>query len=274
MIKPVNIQGCNDRCNICNELLNNSLRLYKCNMGKHLICYTCFLRLSKNGSPHCSKCNSLVLKATASVGFDEYKNITVEKLFRLPTEKINVLLCNSKEKLNNVTEQLQEKQWKPIKCPHIPCSKTLNSSSLRNHFIYEHSNIPIYQLTRGNELQIKTDVSYLEHGITNCIGVIELLPHRTSFWILASASEESTPSLSYALYWLVTNSEVQYQCTIETFSSSNESSCATFCKVNDARNNFSITAIIKAMNCLFLSYGTVQNLVDDYGKLNLCIVIH
>ncbi|KAB0804131.1 hypothetical protein PPYR_01101 [Photinus pyralis] len=249
---------------------NDKAALYKCNMGKHPICYTCFLRASKNGNPLCPKCNSLVMKTSSSAIFKRSENVTVEKLFQLPTEKINALLYRSTEKLNDATE----KHWAPIKCPHSPCGKTVNPSSLHSHFIYEHSNIPIYQLTRGSELQVLTELSHLEHGASRCIGLIELLPSGCSFCILASASEECDPLLGYAVYWLVTNSQKQYQCTLETLSPSKASSCATFCKVIEARNNSSITAIIKAMGCLFLSYGTVKNLADDFGKLHLCIVIH
>ncbi|KAK4884655.1 hypothetical protein RN001_000926 [Aquatica leii] len=275
-------------CNICREIPKRS-PVYRCDTKQHTICVTCFPKLPKDGGVHCNACNSSVSKLT-NAEINRTRNITVEELFRLPLEKVNYLLSRSKEHLNSNINYAKENilnQWKPIKCPHGPCGKTVNCSSLQVHFSYEHTEVCTYELAKGKEVHLKTDTSIFEHGVTKCIGIIKLLSPLDNddrknnhlftnplFWLLASASEQRENSQSYILYWVISHLDNDFQYTIEMFSPVNGTSCATFCKVLDVRDNMSISEIIKTSNCLFLPYGSVKNLVDQNGKLNVCITIH
>lgn len=313
-------------CTICNEI-SDLTHLYRCNMGGHSMCCSCFIKQRKNGIKYslfyilalkikssgdvrCIKCNSIVLKIRSSqinLNEDPKKTITIEELFRLPSDQLNVLFNkNSREKLqgNDDTDLLDKMKrsqksnhlqtWKPLKCPHQLCGKTVNSSSLKVHFMYEHSNVPTYQITRGQELYVTTNLSKIEHGISNCIGMIELYDEYRfisrvcngnyrkdnqrisigTFWFLLSGSEEVGANKSFALFWLCSDSEGPFKATLEASSYFNNSSSATFCGVNDVRDDLSIKMVMENMNCLYLCYGSLLNLKAPCGELNLTITIH
>ncbi|KAF2893746.1 hypothetical protein ILUMI_12440 [Ignelater luminosus] len=311
-------------CTVCREIPEFS-RLYKCNMGGHIICYSCFNKLPKSRGARCSECNSVFLKIHGThLGSDEdqKKSVTVEELFQLPTEQVNLLLnknsqekldgdetlmCNSSNNNNNnnnadLVNVIKKNHQtansvpicKPFKCPHLPCGKTVNSSSLKVHFIYEHPDIMTYLIKRGEELHIASNVAVIEYGMTYCIAMIEVYDEYkvvsraidglykklnqkvpvAIFWLLVSGSTQRENSKAYALYWLVTDSELPFKCTLEMSSSSDSCSCATFCGVNDIRDDLSTANIANKMNCLYLSYGSLLNLKGQWGEVNLRITIH
>ncbi|KAF5278048.1 hypothetical protein FQR65_LT15820 [Abscondita terminalis] len=271
----------NNPCNICKEIPKRT-PIYRCNGNQHTICTPCFAKLPKLGGVQCTECRSIVSKVKTDPNL--IRNVTVEELFRLPIEKVNLLLSRSKEQLSSGINYAKEnilKQWKPIKCPHGPCRKTVNCSSLYVHFNYEHPDVNTFNLERGKELQTQIDISIFEHGIIKCIGIIQLLSPLDNdtkkntnplFWLLMCASKHKKNS--YVLYWITTHSDSDFQYTIETYSPVDGTSCATYCRVLDVRDNMTISDIMKSSNCMFLSYGSVTNLVDQNGKLNVCITIH
>ncbi|KAF5283295.1 hypothetical protein FQR65_LT13974 [Abscondita terminalis] len=223
----------NNPCNICKEIPKRT-PIYRCNGNQHTICTPCFAKLPKLGGVQCTECRSIVSKVKTDPNL--IRNVTVEELFRLPIEKVNLLLSRSKEQLSS---------------------------------------------ERGKELQTQIDISIFEHGIMKCIGIIQLLSPLDNdtkkntnplFWLLMCASKHKKNS--YVLYWITTHSDSDFQYTIETYSPVDGTSCATYCRVLDVRDNMTISDIIKSSNCMFLSYGSVTNLVDQNGKLNVCITIH
>ncbi|XP_072392627.1 uncharacterized protein [Diabrotica undecimpunctata] len=119
-------------------------------------------------------------------------NVTVEALFRLPTDEVRLLLSKKNGIVDRVVSKpshvfeisqntliktnsqrtLPQQSKVPIKCPHKPCKKVVATSTFVTHFKHEHPNIPKYNVERGKEICLPCDVSSIEHNSNYCIAVI------------------------------------------------------------------------------------------------------
>lgn len=221
---------------------------------------------------------------------EEYKrllknNSTVDEINKLDTS-------DDKRKASTVslsTSILSSR--KPLICPHDLCKKIIAISSFYSHFKYDHPNIPRYPLERGKQLGLPFDVSTLEYNQTKCLGLITLYDRykKTSstsltqaypkisvdtFWIMMSGSQEEIQTHAYLLIWLFTNTDEYYNCTIEVCAENNAVSYSTFCSVNDIHDSQNISEIAKRLNCLYLTYGSVKNLLQHGLGMQLRISIH
>lgn len=182
---------------------------------------------------------------------------------------------------------------KPLNCPHDPCKKIIAISSFYSHFKYDHPEITRYAIERGKDLCLPLDISKVEHNKTICFGLITVydkfkrkqsIPNMQkltnqripvdTFWIMLSGSPEETPSHAYMLVWLFTNNDEYYNCTIEISSKKDIVCYSTFCGVNDMHDSQNIVEIAQRLNCLYLSYGSMKNLLQYGSDIQLRIAIH
>ncbi|KAJ8983819.1 hypothetical protein NQ317_008945 [Molorchus minor] len=184
----------------------------------------------------------------------------------------------------------------PIKCPHNPCSKMVAVSSFVSHFKHEHAEIPKYNIERGKELCIPCNVSVVEHGINYCIAMITVYEINkidvkksrssqsviktcskfcqqvpiNSFWLMATGSVERKSYCSYALFWLFTTADENYQSTIEMSSKHDSLSLSTYCGVK----NVNFANIVESLNCLLVSKASFGAILKEGPEVNLRITVH
>ncbi|KAK4876151.1 hypothetical protein RN001_012573 [Aquatica leii] len=186
-----------------------------------------------------------------------------------------ITLSNSDE--NTFEASLSKK---PIVCPHNPCKKIVTISSFSQHFKYDHRDIPVFNVARGEELHMHHNAEELHFGVTYCIAVIHIqlnnesrLPLAT-FWVMASGSSEEDPDKAYVVYWMFTNSTDQFSSTLDVSSHLENISCSTFCSVTRIYDSCNPLNITNELNCLFLAYPSMCNLLSEGSKLNLRISIY
>lgn len=187
---------------------------------------------------------------------------------------------------------------KPIVCPHGHCHKVVTISSFFQHFKHDHSEIPNFIAERGKELHLMHDVRIIEFDTTYCMAIIKVyevynvivnssskqlttLAERlnqkvplATFWLMVSGSSEEKKSKSFVLYWLMTNSDEHFSCTME-MSSMQENICnSTVCPVNGILDSHKIDDVAHRLNCLNLCYASLHNLLGEGSKLHLRVTIH
>ncbi|KAJ8920229.1 hypothetical protein NQ315_011890 [Exocentrus adspersus] len=187
----------------------------------------------------------------------------------------------------------------PIKCPHNPCNRMVTLSSFVTHFKHEHADIPRYNVERGKELCMPCDVSVVEHNQSHCLAMITVYEINkidvnksrssqsviktcskfcqqvpiNSFWLMVTGSAERRPHCSYAIYWLFTISDENYQSTIELSSKKDSVSLSTFCSINKNKcDNF--LNIAENLNCLIVSRASLGAVLKEGAAVNLRVTIH
>lgn len=216
-----------------------------------------------------------------------------------PSTSSTWLTKSSQKTLNSQSCYSFAQSKKPLRCPHDPCKKTVAVSSFLNHFKHEHPQIRRYNVDRGMQLVIPCDASHVEHNVTFCVAMITVydvnniklspkaLPNvanvynklsskvpLNTFWLLVSGSQEERFSFAYALYWLFTNNDNNYTCTLEMASENDTVSFSTFCGVNGTNDSQEIPDVAQRLNCLYLTKGSMLALLEDGPELKLGITIH
>lgn len=229
----------------------------------------------------------------------ELRDQEISKYYESQTESKIWLTKNSKMTLKKNCSSSSLFSKKPLNCPHDPCQKIIAISSFFTHFKHEHPDIIRYTIERGKELTLVLDMTKIEHNNTICLGLVTvydvnkislnqnsvLLLNTVSkkfnqkipidtFWIMVSGSPEEKQSRAYVLFWLFSNNEDYYNCTIEASSEKDHISYSTFCGVNDMHDSQNIIEIAQRLNCLYLSYGSVLTMLNYGPNIQLRVTIH
>lgn len=209
---------------------------------------------------------------------------------RIWLTKTNKLLTRKESSITSLHSK------KPLNCPHDPCRKIIAISSFLTHFKHEHPDIPRYSMERGKELNLCVDPAIVEHNTTICLGLVTVydinrlqlskppasnvmnkfskkIPIDT-FWIMVSGSPFEKRQHAYILYWLFTNNDDFYNCTLEVSSYKDILIYSTFCGVNDIQDSQNIIEVAQRLNCLYLPYGCVESMLKYGPKMNLRIIVH
>ncbi|XP_063920303.1 uncharacterized protein LOC135135213 [Zophobas morio] len=189
---------------------------------------------------------------------------------------------------------------RPLTCLHDGCRKSVAVSSLVSHFKHDHGAVPCFGIERGRELRLVFDVSLVEHERTFCLALItayefsniDVVRSRSSqsvintcnrlsgkvplntFWLMMSGSTDHRKNNSYVVFWLYSNSEDRYWCTIELSSKNDKISVSSFCNAVGLHESRTVEEVAKNMNCLFVSHGSFVALLGEGDKINLRITIH
>lgn len=242
-------------------------------------------------------CNTTVLNMNFPLK-GELRDQEISKFYESQAESKIWLTKNSKMTLKKNYSVASLFSKKPLNCPHDPCQKIIAISSFFTHFKHEHPDIVRYTIERGKELTLVLDMSKIEHNTTICLGLVTVydvnkisltqksvvavnvskkfnqkIPIDT-FWIMVSGSPDEKKSRAYVLFWLFSNNEDYYNCTIEASSEKDHISYSTFCGVNDMHDSQNIIEIAQRLNCLYLSYGSIQTMLTYGPKLQLRVTIH
>ncbi|XP_018577702.1 uncharacterized protein LOC108916008 [Anoplophora glabripennis] len=187
----------------------------------------------------------------------------------------------------------------PIKCPHNPCNKMVTLSSFVTHFKHEHADIPRYNIERGKELCIPCNVSIIEHDLSHCLAMITVYEINkidvnkskssqsviktcskfcqqvpiNSFWLMVTGSAERRPHCSYAIYWLFTISDENYQSTIELSSKMDSVALSTFCGINTSKSD-NFLNIAENLNCLIVTKASLDAILREGPEVNLRVTVH
>lgn len=238
-------------------------------------------------------------------------DITVESLFHLSKTELQKLFKHN-ESLDYISSEVDYAQVKdhrlksslqsrvPLRCPHKPCKRMVAISSFVTHFKHEHQDIPKYTIQRGKELWVSCDISEIEYNAEFCLAMItvyeinkiDVQMSKSSqsviktcskfsqqvplcpFWLMVSGSLERNPNVAYALYWLFTTSDEDYQCTIELSSKNDSVSFSTYCAVCNTPQNSSFSCVAENLKCLILSQASLGALLKEGPEINLRISIH
>lgn len=252
------------------------------------------------------------------------EDVTVESLFHLPKKELQKLFNRNRHlstqfESDQFMEQFDqiscEKDYAqpissrlgissqsrmPIKCPHKPCEKMVAISSFVTHFKHEHQDLPKYNIQRGKELWLPSDISEIEYNSHYCtamitvyeINKIDVQMSRSSqsviktcskfsqqvpacsFWLMVSGSPERSSNKAYALYWLFCTSDENYQCTIELSSKNDSVSYSTYCGINNLPQKYTFNSIAENLSCLVLSHASLEALLTEGPEVNLRVTIH
>ncbi|CAH0554349.1 unnamed protein product [Brassicogethes aeneus] len=218
--------------------------------------------------------------------FEEEEEDTAEPLLE-PIRSETFLLAQSK---------------KPLQCPHSHCNKTIAVSAFANHFRYEHKDIKTITSERGKVTTISVDaaaIEKIEHGVDVCVAMItiyernkiDLTKSKSSrsvlrtcnkfqqsvpvdtFWVMVSGSEERNEHLSYVFYWVFTNTDDSYRCTIELASKKDTINVSTFCYVNSTTKE-TFSNLPENVNCLILGHNVYTALLKEGVDVKLRVTIH
>ncbi|XP_060520467.1 uncharacterized protein LOC132698435 [Cylas formicarius] len=187
----------------------------------------------------------------------------------------------------------------PLKCPHKSCRKTVAVAHFVNHFKSEHSDVGICSVERDKELCVPLDISLVEHGLHFCLTMITVYQMNRvdfvksgssesvrracskfcqnvpvdTFWLMASGSVERKSNVAYCFFWLLTNSEGSYKCSME-LSSKDDSVClSTYCAVTNFGNgDFSRAA--KELRALLVTRSSLKFILKEGAPLNLRVTVH
>ncbi|XP_018321201.1 uncharacterized protein LOC108734234 isoform X2 [Agrilus planipennis] len=215
-------------------------------------------------------------------------------------EESKIWKIKNRNKLISICDSTTNVSRKPLVCPHSPCGKIIAQSSFDIHFKYEHGDIPRFDLDRGKELHLIHDISVTTHGSSFCLGLITIYesgtmtkscvkPHISlanagrkmlqktqscTFWLMVSASTEERRNRSYVMYWMLSNNDDRYHCTLELSSQDENTVCSCFCSTTGMHESLDMDDIAQKMKCLYLTYGSLSNLLGEGPKLNFRITVH
>ncbi|RZC33936.1 hypothetical protein BDFB_011791 [Asbolus verrucosus] len=189
---------------------------------------------------------------------------------------------------------------RPLTCLHDGCKKSVAVSSLVSHFKHDHGAVPCFGVEKGKELSLLFDVLLVEHDKTFCLAMITVYESNqidvvrskssqsvintcsklsgrvplNTFWLMMSGSTDHRKTTSYAIYWLYSNSEDRYWCTMELSSKNDRISVSSFCSVVGLHESRTVEEVARNMNCLFVSHGSFIALLEEGDKINLRITLH
>lgn len=208
-------------------------------------------------------------------------------------------LVKKKSPMREVNSSTSMCSRKPLNCPHKPCNKIIAMSSFHTHFKHEHTDIPRYSVDRGKELEIQLNTEAFEFNTTFCLGMVTIyevskinmcrnaqntaasvarkfaqrLPLDT-FWIMVSGSSESRKSHAYMLFWLFTNNDQFYNCTMEVASQKEKMCYSTFCSVNSMYDSHEVKDVAQRLNCLYITYGAMESILSYGPKPKFRLTLH
>lgn len=188
---------------------------------------------------------------------------------------------------------------RPFRCPHKPCHKTVALAQFVNHFKSEHKDIPTCAVERGKELLLPCDVSLIEYNVHFCLAMITVyeinrvdylkaggsqsivrtcnkfcqkIPINT-FWLMVTGSYEKRPNSAYCIFWLFTNSDESYKCTIELGSRNDSVSLSTYCAVTNAVDKDFLNVKNK-LHGLIVTKSSLRFILKEGALLNLRVIVH
>lgn len=227
----------------------------------------------------------------------ESDDVTLERLFKLPKNELKKLLDNDCLQENETRSNAETGRcsYGPIKCPHSPCGKAVLPSAYLQHFKFEHNNVPALGIDRGRVLKIPIDATIIQHGENVCIAMINLYGNTGasrssesvlttcsrfsqsepigSFWLLVSANEKESKESASAYYWLFTNTEEDFDCSLELANQNDDLKFSTGCKVNNSLVDV-YSDLPDNLNCLMISRNMFAALLEEGTGLNLRVILH
>ncbi|CAH1375225.1 hypothetical protein MTP99_016675 [Tenebrio molitor] len=227
-------------------------------------------------------------------------NATTENLYGSQLEKSqgDGFTPKSLRMLRSVSATTMSRR--PLTCLHDGCKKSVAVSSLVSHFKHDHGAVPCFGIEKGRELRLLFDVSLVEHDRTFCLAMITVYEFNNidvvrskssqsvintcsklsgrvpinTFWLMMSGSTEYKKSGSYVVYWLYSNSEDRFWCTMELSSKNDKVSVSSFCSAVGLHESRTVEEVARNMNCLFVSHGSFVALLSEGDKINLRITLH
>ncbi|XP_019771629.2 uncharacterized protein LOC125504626 [Dendroctonus ponderosae] len=188
---------------------------------------------------------------------------------------------------------------RPFRCPHKPCHKTVAVAQFVNHFKSEHNDVSNWTVERGKELLLPCDISLIEYNFHFCLSMITVyevnridylkvggsesivrtcnkfcqkIPIST-FWLMASGSDESKPMSSCCFFWLFTNSEESHRCTLELSSKDDSVSLSAFCGVSKVLDK-DFANVKHRLQGLVVTRSSLRAMLKEGAVLNLRVTVH